>query len=158
MDYIPWREIESWRCVRCGNCCTFKVNLSPYEYTKILSCWPKSIELDWLAGPSIKKIGRRCVFYNTYGCCNLQSFLMKPLACKVWPFEVHIGPQSSNDKRARFYFENREYYVYLNPEAKSVCHGIGKGNPDELPYIINEVLKMYKNPLRKQFYTTSRIF
>jgi len=156
MDHIPWREIKSWRCISCGNCCTLglKINLRSYEYLKILNFWPKSIELDRFGGPILKKIGSRCVFYNRF--CNLQPFNLKPLACKVWPFAVYLKPQSSERERARFIFEDHEYFIYLNPYAKSVCFGIGRGNPDDLPHIVNEILKIYKNPLRKQTYTTSK--
>ena len=160
MAHIPWREIKSWRCVRCGNCCTqgLKVNLRTYEYSKLLNFWPESIQIGWPGDPFLKKINRRCVFYNKYGLCSLQQFNLKPFACKVWPFVVYLEPKSNDSDGARFYFENNQYFVYLNPCASSLCHGLDRGNPKELPYIINEILNVYKNPLRNQHYTSSKNF
>ncbi|MEM2934543.1 MAG: hypothetical protein QXL78_06415 [Methanocellales archaeon] len=53
---IPWREIASWSCLACGNCCTkgFTVYLNPYEYARILHFAPYALEVS-RCKPSLKK-------------------------------------------------------------------------------------------------------
>lgn len=153
---IPWGEITSWSCLACGNCCRegFTVYLSPYEYARILRFAPYALEAG-SSKPYLKKTGARCIFLNEYGLCQLQFLDLKPLACKIWPFIVLQKPKSFHSKKARFYYNNEEYYVYINPHARSICSGIGRGKPEELPLVINEVIEIYKGRIREQNYSTA---
>ncbi len=152
---IPWRRVKSWACLGCGKCCTeFEVILRPYEYARIFELMPEAV----VAGvkPSLRKIGGRCIFQNEYGLCNLQELGLKPFSCKVWPFLVYKKPKSVNPKEAEFYYNDEIYYVYFNQYA-FICPGINMGRPEEFPSVISEVIEIYKNPWRKQKYSTSRL-
>ncbi|MEM2087149.1 MAG: YkgJ family cysteine cluster protein [Thermoproteota archaeon] len=152
---IPWRRLRSWACLRCGKCCSkFKVTLRPYEYAKISELMPEAVVPD--VKPFLRKIGGKCVFQNEYGLCDLQELGLKPFSCKVWPFLVYKKPKSINPGEAEFHYNDEKYYVYLNQHA-FICTGVNMGMPEELPNIIWEVIEIYKNPWRKQKYSTSRL-
>ena len=155
MSPVPWKEVKAWSCVRCGTCCQrFMINLSSFEYVRLVNSRPDAIALDKLGNPYIKRWNGKCVFQNVYGLCDLQFLKMKPFTCKVWPFVVTTSPKSGDRQRARFYHKGEEYYVYLNPYAR-VCPGINRGRPGELELTISEVIEIYQNPLKQQKYSTA---
>jgi len=157
MRHIPWKKISSWRCLGCGKCCErFRVNLRSYEYAKIINYRADAVELDEFGNPYLKKIGDRCIFQNQYNLCDLQFLDMKPFFCKIWPFIVLNRPESNTRQNAEFYYKDKEYYVYINPYA-TMCPGINRGVPEDLPLTIAEVIEICQNPEKRQKYSTSNL-
>lgn len=156
MRSLPWRRIRSWACVACGECCRrYRVPLRTREFAEIFQKFGLSaVELDSLGTPQLKRVMGNCFFLDkNNGLCRLQQIGMKPLACKIWPFEVHKKPKSWRGVReALFGLNGEEFYVYVNP----ACFGINRGNPDELPAVIREAIAIKYNPSLGQRYTTSR--
>ena len=155
-SYIPWRRIDSWSCLACGECCRrFRPSLTAYEYALILDTFgPSYIGSSGLGKPCLRMVRGRCVFQNKAGLCSLQPLGMKPLACKLWPFRIKGKTARDTDEdEAIFQHKGQAYYVYVDPS----CNGINQGDPRELPKVIHEVIEISKEPRKSQFHSTSRL-
>jgi len=158
MTALPWRNVGSWSCLKCGNCCEgLEVGLTIYEYAKIRAIAPAAIELGRYGGISLKKIGARYVFLNEHRLCDLQPLDLKPSACKLRPFVVLREPKSGMREDARFSYRDEEYYVYLNRYAGLRCRGLGRGRPEELLRIISQVIEIDQDPTKNHRYSTARL-
>jgi len=151
--YIPWRRIGAWSCLGCGGCCHLGVFLRPYEYARLTKVYGQNaMQIDSVGNPCLRKVSGRCVFQDRYGLCMLQPFGMKPLACKVWPFSVHVEAKH-NSAEALFVYEGKDYYVYV--DMVYPCRGLGEGTAENLYSAISEIIEMQSNPVKQQIHSTS---
>jgi hypothetical protein len=115
--------------------------------------WPDAIKLGRWGSPCLGRRNGNCYFLNDHGSCYLQPIGMKPFACKIWPFAVYSNNKRYGEGDAYFRHRDEGYYVYL-PQNSSICPGINRGDPAELPLIISEIVELYKNPFKEQVYST----
>ncbi|MEM2093944.1 MAG: YkgJ family cysteine cluster protein [Candidatus Bathyarchaeia archaeon] len=154
MRYIPWTWITSWRCLACGQCCSFfRIVLRIYEYALITRSFGEgSTYIDSLGNPCLKKTRGRCIFQDDQGLCQLQQLGMKPQACKLWPFIVCKEPKKLSADAA-FRHRGGEYYVYV--DTLYPCPGINRGNPQQLQATIAEAIECALNSTNQQRHTTA---
>jgi len=155
--YIPWKMIKSWSCLACARCCEyFNVTLSASEYATIYEKYgPNALCLDELGNICLKKINDRCIFQDNHRLCSLQN-LYKPLACKVWPFIVYDQPKPRlNRDEAYFNHKGQDYFIYV--EMFYPCKGINKGNPEDLPLVVAEIIEIWQNPEKTQIHSASKL-
>lgn len=155
---VPWRYVESWKCVACGLCCKgFDVVLSFPEWTSIIRDYGVGV-----TEPSISKFYLRkksdgtcvflCKFFDRW-LCGLQH--MKPLACKLWPFKIHNNPKFGRPNEASYDYKDKKLFIYVDPS----CIGMQWGNPSKefLSKTMTELVEIALGLREKQFYSTSRI-
>ncbi len=128
MKPVPWSSIESWNCTNCGECCKrFIVYLAPHEQLAISRAYGSEFTIPCVRGFYLpKKLDDSCAFlYSALNrrTCAIQH--LKPLACKLWPFEVYTRAKYGRPNEASFTFRGSEFFVYLNP----ACHGLTYGVP-----------------------------
>ncbi|MEM3366616.1 MAG: YkgJ family cysteine cluster protein [Candidatus Methanomethyliaceae archaeon] len=126
MRLIPWSKIKDWFCMACGECCKeFKVPLTTYETTLLskifgFSCMELGVGTTYLK----RRSNGRCVFQvrgEAKMVCGIQ--LLKPLACKMWPFAVFETPRYECRNEASFDFKDEIFYVYINPYCRGLIYG-----------------------------------
>jgi Fe-S-cluster containining protein len=154
----PWRRIGSWSCTMCGECCFhFDVNLRWDEVVKFANSYGREFLLPTPKGFIISRAGERCPFLLDCGSvrvCRLQHG-MKPVACKLWPFQVYRRPKYGRERDARFIFEGDEFFVYVDLR----CRGVRPGEPSpNLIETVSEAVKLALDPNGVQIRTTSSIF
>ena len=149
--------MHSWRCVSCSTCCRdYHVVLNFDEWVKIVRDYGVEATKAGLSKLFInKKSDGTCVFLKIFGdncVCGLQH--MKPKACKIWPFKVHLTPRYGNPNEARFSYRNQNFFVYVDP----ACAGLSWGEPtQEFKFrILPEFIDVAVGILEKQFYSTSK--
>jgi len=153
---IPWRKVENWFCIACGDCCReFRVPLNAYEATKLAEIFGYDcLELGLKGYYLKKKPNRRCIFQIYSGgrwICGIQG--IKPLACRLWPFIVTQKPRYEYKDEAEFEFRGQKVYVYLNP----YCRGIIYGTPSSIfiKKVIPEFVELSLGLRREQELSTS---
>jgi len=155
---IPWREVSSWACQACGNCCVgYRVPLKMDEYVRVNNLYGPSV-MEYGVGKAYLKLrsdNRRCVFQKPLmdrWICTLQE--IKPTACRLFPFRIHKEPVYKRGDNSAIRFRGKTYHVYMNPD----CHGVIPGQP--IPrfanQIIPEILGIGIGLAQKQKYTTSK--
>lgn len=153
MEYVPYKQIESWKCLACGKCCRrYAVNLTWKEYREIKKFRPDKVRIKKRKPYLKRKADGRCEFL--YGdLCSLQALDMKPVACKVWPFKVLPKPAKNDREFDGLYqtADKKEYFVYINPR----CSGINKGNPFQLQRSVEEIIAFWNGSKKQQRYSTS---
>lgn len=155
---IPWREVSSWACRACGNCCIgYRVPLKMDEYIRVRSVYGSDV-LEHGVGKAYLRLrsdNRRCVFQRPLmdrWICTLQG--MKPMACRLFPFRIHKEPVYKRGDNSNIDFGGKTYYLYLDPE----CQGIVPGQPTPrfANQIVPEVIRIGMGLAQKQKYTTSK--
>jgi len=155
MNPLPWRYVEDWACVNCGQCCRgYNVVLSFPEWVNIvrtygLGATESSLNRFFLG----KKIDGTCLFLNRIGSmpyCTLQS--TKPRACKIWPFKVLSEPKYGGATEASYDYANDHIYVYVD----TFCSGVRWGTPSRrlISKVLPEFLDIVLGLREKQVYTT----
>ena len=155
MPLVPWRRVENWLCVACGDCCReFRVPLRAYEAVKLANLFGYGCLELGLRGYRLRKgPDGRCVFQVYKGgrwICGIQS--IKPLACKLWPFFISDKPQDSKDE-AEYEFKGYMFYVYVNP----FCRGVVYGRPSHVfaKKVIPEIIELSLGLRMEQSLSTS---
>ena len=158
MKLVPWNQITSWNCVRCGICCgPTTVQLTTQEWLKLIRMYGFGIVTQDVTGFYLRKtIKDQCPFlYNSRigFVCTLQRD--KPLACKLWPFRICKTPQYGSPNDAYFKYQDFQSYIYAYPQ----CRGVSLGKPSTLLIhkIIPEFINIRLGIQKKQFYSTSKI-
>ncbi len=155
---IPWREVASWSCQACGNCCRgYRVPLKMDEYAKVANTYGSSV-LEYGVGRVYLRNGRdnRCIFQQPLmgrWICTIQG--MKPTACRNFPFQIHHQPIYSRGDNSAYVIGDKKFYIYLDPD----CEGVIQGQPTERfwKYVLPEILKSsLVGTAGKQKYTTSK--
>ena len=127
---VPWRCVESWRCVACGVCCKgYQVVLGFEEWVNLIRLYGVKVTQPGVSKFYLGKKGNgACLFlsrsFNTW-LCGLQD--MKPKACKLWPFKILLRPKFGRPNEAVYKIKNRNLFVYVDP----ACVGIRWGNPTQ---------------------------
>lgn len=159
MDFVPWRFIADWKCLKCGDCCRlYSVVLNFHEWLGIV----KSFGVENTSSGLDKLFIRRrsdgsCAFLHcdaaTGFSCTLQR--MKPKACQLWPFKVLSKPQYGFAKEATFPFSDSGMFVY----ADSMCHGLryGTPTPDFANCTLREFVEIAVGVRTSQLKTTSNV-
>ncbi len=128
MQFVPWRYIADWKCTSCGICCRFySVVLSFHEWLRIV----QTHGVGYTASGLDKLFIRRrndgsCTFLSDFSktsTCGLQ--VMKPRACKIWPFKVHIQPEFGYASQALYEIGQNKLFIYADP----TCCGLRFGQP-----------------------------
>lgn len=154
---IPWREVASWQCRACGNCCVgYRVPLRMDEFVKVGSACGQGI-FEYGTGKVYLRNGpdRRCVLQRPLmdrWICMIQG--MKPTACRLFPFRIQHKPVYSRGDNSAYKLGDKIYYIYLDPD----CEGIVPGQPTErfTNQVLPEIIKSGFGVSQKQKYTTSR--
>ncbi len=128
IKFVPWRQISSWRCIGCGECCKdYSVVLNFYEWLTIAQTFGAQNVVKGANRLFIRRMSDGCCAFlcNVGGTplCGLQN--MKPAACKLWPFKILTEPRYGDANQALFEYAGRTLYVY----ADSNCSGLKYGNP-----------------------------
>jgi len=122
---IPWRRVDRWMCISCGECCSrFTVPLQMYEVIFFLHTSPWA--LTRVNGRvMLEERDGRCAFQSGR-CCGIQEF--KPKACKLFPFYLLDKPLREQDIYDTIYIAGSQaYYVYIH----RMCSGLGVGYASE---------------------------
>jgi Fe-S-cluster containining protein len=101
-----------------------------------------------------KKNGR-CVFQRPLmnrWICTLQG--TKPTACRLFPFRIHNKAIYRKGDNASVRFQEKTYYLYLDPECKGVEGG--PPSPRFKEQIVPEIMRIGIGLPVKQKYTTSK--
>ncbi len=128
LRFIPWRQIASWHCTGCGECCKgYSVVLNFPEWLIIAQLYGAENIVRGLDKFFIRRLmDGSCAFLCHVGntpLCALQN--MKPNACKLWPFKVLLEPKYGEPRQAELDYAGKKLYVY----ADSNCAGLRFGNP-----------------------------
>ena len=158
LDFVPWRYIADWKCIRCGECCRlYSVVINFNEWLRIV----KNYGVEHTSSGLDKLFIRRrsdgaCSFLGSspYACsCTLQN--MKPRACQLWPFKVLTKPQFGFANEAALSFGENRMFVY----ADSNCHGLRFGSPtlEFANFTLKEFVEIAAGVRIRQLKTTSNI-
>ncbi len=164
-EYVPWRWVKYWRCVRCGKCCIkFLVPLYPHEALYYTMKYGPVVEERNGKFYLRSKPDGSCIFLERtplgYRC---SIYLERPIVCRCYPFYITDKPLGIVDSR-----DEDAIYVYRSPLGKSikvyvyidkVCSGIGHGIPLEVivPKVVSEwitVLRLYRIHRDLRLYST----
>ncbi|MDH5816549.1 MAG: YkgJ family cysteine cluster protein [Candidatus Nezhaarchaeota archaeon] len=156
MNLVPWRKVENWFCIACGECCReFKVPLKVYEAVRLANIFGyKFLELGLGGYVLRKRADGRCVFQfhsNGKWICGIQR--IKPLACKLWPFLISERPRDDSKEEAEYEFRGYTFYVYVN----SFCKGIVYGRPSYVfaNKVVPEFIELSLGLREEQTFSTS---
>ena len=156
MKPLPWSNVKSWMCLRCGECCRLIVQLTVREWLDLTRCYGYSIVYQGIEGFFLRRtIDEKCPFLsqNSSGLmCGLQH--TKPLTCKIWPFRILTEPKYGYTDEAHFDYRNTRYYIYAIP----YCPGIIWGHPTEglVKRILPEFIDIRLGFREQQCFSTSR--
>ncbi len=154
---IPWREVSSWSCKACGNCCIgYRVPLKMDEMVRITNRYGRNV-LRYGLGKAYLRNQRngRCTFQRPLmgrWICTLQG--TKPTACRLFPFRIQKKPIYKRGDNGRVRMGGRDFYLYMDPS----CEGIDLGQPTERfsKEIVPEILRIGMGLPVKQKFTTSK--
>jgi Fe-S-cluster containining protein len=158
LDFVPWRYIADWKCIRCGDCCRlYSVVINFHEWLRIV----KNYGIEHTTSGLDKLYIRRrsdgaCTFLGSSpyaSMCALQS--AKPRACQLWPFKVLMKPQYGFAREATFPIGENYVFVY----ADTMCNGLMLGSPtlDFANYTVREFVEIAAGLSSQQLKTTSNI-
>jgi Fe-S-cluster containining protein len=128
MQFVPWRYIADWKCMKCGDCCKlYSVVLNFHEWFKIVKGFGVEQTVSGLDKLFIKRrsdgsCAFLCNYFDTY-MCGLQD--MKPTACKLWPFKILAQPKYGSGNDAAYHYSGYAVFIYVDP----MCSGIRYGTP-----------------------------
>ena len=156
LDFVPWRYIADWKCLRCGDCCRlYSVVINFHEWLRII----KNFGVEHTTSGLDKLYIRRrndgaCTFLGNglyANTCTLQR--EKPRACQLWPFKVLMKPQYGFAKEAEFPIGENNVFVYADP----MCNGLRFGLPtfDFANFTVKEFVEIAAGLNRHQLKTTS---
>lgn len=152
MDLIPWSYVKNWMCMACGSCCKkYKVPLNAYEAIRIANVFGyECLELSFKCYYLKKRPDGSCIF-QINNICGIQD--MKPLACKLWPMNIHEKPKYGYREEAEYEYKGQRFYVYVDP----YCKGISYGKPSTFfeKYIIPEFIEISLKSRERQVLSTS---
>jgi len=154
---IPWREVASWGCRACGNCCVgYRVPLKMDEFVKVGNVCGQDV-FEYGMGKVYLRNGpdRRCVLQRPLmdrWICTVQG--MKPTACRLFPFRIQQKPVYPRGDNSAYRWGDKVYYIYLDSD----CEGIVPGQPTErfANQVLPEVLRNGLGNAQKQRFTTSK--
>ena len=114
---IGWKEIESWKCIKCGTCCIdTEISFVPYEYTN----FPKKY-VKWENNIPYLRRGKLCPFQKDKLCTIHKQ---KPYLCRIYPFHIRWSYNSEIEKeKSEFVFNKFKLYVFIDGK----CNGVNKG-------------------------------
>lgn len=156
MHIIPWSYLETWSCYGCGDvCCTSSVvPLTLNEWLRIIQNFGVQFTEPRMDGFFLQKTAdNRCVFqYGGMGkhLCSIQA--MKPRACKLWPFKIHMRPLYGMVRESAFNYKGRTFYVYVD----AACRGLRLGTPAQhfMKHVIPEFIEIALGNRETQVYST----
>jgi len=141
-DYVPWRKVKRWTCIRCGRCCCdFLVSLFLHEALRIYKSFgPFIVQVNGKIALAKKPDGS-CVFLDYEGgLARCMIYLERPGVCRIYPFYVRVGAPEDSDA---LYIDNMgfKYGVYVDTR----CSGAYRGPLIEpiLPKVIETWKKFY---------------
>jgi len=156
--FIPWKNVESWRCIRCGNCCRlYSVVIDFPEWLRIVKNYGVENTASGIDKLFIKRRGDgSCAFLNNGSdrhFCDLQH--MKPKACQLWPFKILDEPKFGHDDNAAYSIGGNTLFVYVD----SNCNGLKYGVPTpEFAYLtVKEFVEIAAGLRTMQVRTTSSL-
>jgi hypothetical protein len=156
MKAVPWRRIQSWTCVGCGECCRLQVQLTTSEWLDLTHIYGYRIATQSIDGFFINKtLDGWCPFlYRTIGGCLCSLQENKPLACRLWPFRVSDHPRYGFKEEAYFNHRGSVFYIYAIP----YCNGIKYGTPTEhlVKNILPEFIDLRIGFRKTQIYSTGK--
>jgi Fe-S-cluster containining protein len=128
MQFVPWQTVADWHCKACGYCCKlYSVVLGFPEWLNLTKTFGSETTVTGLDRFYIKRASDgSCAFLcnNSHNySCGLQ--IMKPEACKIWPFKVLSEPKYGEEKLAAFDYMGKRLYVYVD----TMCNGVHYGSP-----------------------------
>jgi|Deesub1362B_J571_1020462.scaffolds.fasta_scaffold00013_196 Fe-S-cluster containining protein len=132
-----FREGESWRCLRCGECCRrYAVELHEGEVERF-----QRDEVEILDNGR-RRIKRRfdgfCIFYDEKKrICRIYE--NRPDSCRIFPFSIlrkEVAEKMGINFDDRDIVEHRgKFFIIIYDEA---CLGIGKGEKQDRKKIVEE--------------------
>ncbi len=130
MQFIPWRHVQDWKCVSCGECCRlYSVVINFGEWLRIVKNYGAESTVPGLSELFIRRRNDgTCTFLDYFAnshFCQLQH--MKPKACQLWPFKVLNQPMYGLANQASYRYGNNDLFVYID----SNCNGIRFGTPKQ---------------------------
>lgn len=142
-NYVPWRRVERWTCIRCGLCCrNFLVPLLTHEALKIYKTFgPLIVQVNGKIALAKKPDGS-CVFL-TYegGIAKCTIYFERPGVCRLYPFYIKVGAEEGEEDALYVDETGFKYRVYIDTN----CPGTYKGPPIEpiIPKVIETWRRFY---------------
>jgi len=124
--YNRWIRIlktgDSWRCLRCGECCrSYAVELNESDLRKLSEEWIETLE------DGRKRLKRRedgaCIFYDeeTRSC---RIYEKRPDSCRVFPFSIL---KRETAEMIGLKFEEEDLVEYRRKQFLVVCDDLCSG-------------------------------
>ncbi|MEM1901070.1 MAG: YkgJ family cysteine cluster protein [Candidatus Nezhaarchaeales archaeon] len=142
-NYVPWRQVGRWMCIRCGQCCReFLVPLLTHEALKIYKSFgPLVVQVNGKIALAKKPDGS-CVFLSyDGGIAKCLIYFERPGVCRIYPFYVKVGSSKGDDDALYVDDMGFKYRVYVDVN----CPGSYKGPPIEpiMPKVIETWKRFY---------------
>ena len=156
MRLISWKDVKSWKCITCGECCNcFNIPLKSIEYARMIKIFGNEI-FDLNKNPVKiflkRRENRRCIF-QYYLCgkwiCAIQQ--IKPIVCKIFPFSI----SKSSNKKALYKYKGNLYNIYLERSCKGIK--LGKPSNEFIYQILPKAIELSLNPEKSYHMLTSQL-
>ena len=145
-EYVPYKTVSSWRCLRCGRCCIeYSVPLMLNEALRLIKKYGWVIERRGNKVVLASKPNGECIFLSRIGglaYCTI--YYERPLVCKLYPFYIRLKPldETHRDKALYICEDNLKLYVYIDRKCPGVDRG---GYPIEI--IVPKIVKVWREAL-----------
>ncbi len=145
-NYVGWKEVSKWRCIRCGQCCiAFAI---PLKFIEALRLTRKYGPVVIQAGGKYylaKKPDETCIFLKYNGpIAYCQIYLERPGCCKLYPFHISRKPLPNvNPSSAKALIGGETLYIYIDAACPGVDDRMGYPIKNLIPKAV-ELWKIYR--------------
>ncbi|MCX8204832.1 MAG: YkgJ family cysteine cluster protein [Candidatus Nezhaarchaeota archaeon] len=128
-QYVPWRRVPSWACIRCGGCCRhFLVTLTPGEALNLTRKYGIPMLIKGVKYIMPCKADGSCVFLaEDNGAARCTIYFERPYVCRMYPFHVSQRDLGGGSEAIYVDRDGTGLYVYVDV----ACRGVGRGVPIE---------------------------
>jgi len=135
--YVPWRRVDSWACIRCGDCCRrFLVTLTPGEAYNLTRKYGIYVVQRGTKYVMPCKADGSCIFLEeSEGGCWCAIYFERPYVCRMYPFHVSRRDLGGGDEALYVDRDGEKFYVYVD----TTCRGVGRGAPiaSRVPIVVS---------------------
>jgi len=126
-QYVPWRQVSSWACIRCGECCRrFLVTLTPGEAMNLARKYGIPMVARGVKYIMPCKADGSCLFLEEEdGVAVCTIYFERPYVCRMYPFHVSRRDLGGGDDALYVDRDGLKLYVYVDV----TCRGVGRGRP-----------------------------
>ncbi|MCD6369005.1 MAG: YkgJ family cysteine cluster protein [Thermoproteales archaeon] len=140
-EYVGWREVSGWRCLRCGRCCKeYLVDLAPGEAVYYALKYGPVVMVYRGKSYLLMKEDGSCIFLRKIGdeaYCTI--YHDRPRVCRIYPFYVRTTPLKNKGDTALVLYKGKKIYVYVDKK----CPGVN--TEDNIENLLKGVLRTWLN-------------